>query len=47
MPRTIELDDDLAERIDGHLEDGETIEEYIAELVAIYEQEGRFLQEGA
>lgn len=42
MSRTIELDDDLATRIEGHLEDDETIEE----LVAIYEQEGRSLREG-
>lgn len=47
MVRTIELDDDLAERMEGHLEDDETLEEFIEELVAIYEQEGRFLQEGA
>lgn len=47
MARTIELDDDLAARMDGHLEDDETIEEFIEELVAIYEQEGPFLQEGA
>ncbi|WP_254763710.1 DUF7557 family protein [Natrinema marinum] len=47
MTRTIELDDELAQRIEGHLEDDETIEEFVAELVAIYEQEGRFLQEGA
>jgi hypothetical protein len=47
MSRTIEIDDDLAERIDGYLEDDETIEEFVEELVAIYEQEGRFLQEGA
>ncbi|WP_254526099.1 DUF7557 family protein [Natrinema caseinilyticum] len=47
MVRTIELDDDLAERIDGHLEEDETVEEFIEELVSIYEQEGRFLQEGA
>lgn len=47
MSRTIELDDELATRIDGHLEDDETVEEFIEELVAIYEQEGRFLQEGA
>ncbi|WP_254768470.1 DUF7557 family protein [Salinilacihabitans rarus] len=47
MARTIELDDALAERIESHLEEDETIEEFIEELVAIYEQEGRFLQEGA
>lgn len=47
MVQTIELDDDLVERMSGHLEDEETLEEFIEELVAIYEQEGRFLQEGA
>jgi len=47
MPRTVELDDDLALRIEDHMEEDETMEEFIAELVAIYEQEGRFLQEGA
>lgn len=47
VTRTIELSDDLAERIEGHLEDDETIPEFVEELVAIYEQEGRFLQEGA
>lgn len=46
MGRTIELDDDLVERMEGHLEDDETIEELIEELVSIYEQEGRFLHEG-
>lgn len=47
MATTIELSDDLTERIEGHLEDDETIEEFLQELVSIYEQEGRFLQEGA
>lgn len=46
MARTITLSDDLRERLEGHLEDDETIEELIAELVTIYEQEGRFLAEG-
>ncbi len=46
MTRTIELDDELATRMEGHLEEDETLEEFIEELVAIYEQEGRFLQEG-
>ncbi|GAB3035728.1 DUF7557 family protein [Natronobiforma cellulositropha] len=46
MGRTIELDDDLAARMETHLEEGETLEEFIEELLAIYEQEGRFLQEG-
>lgn len=30
----------------SHLEEDETLEAFIEELVAIYEQEGRFLQEG-
>lgn len=46
MTRTVELDDDLVERMEGHLEEDETLAEFIEELVAIYEQEGRFLQEG-
>ena len=46
MSRTIELSDELIERLESHAEEGETIEEFIEELVAIYEQEGRFLQEG-
>jgi hypothetical protein len=46
MPRTIELDDELAERLEKHLEDGETIPELIEELVAMYETDGTFLQEG-
>mgnify|MGYP006914282336 CR=1 FL=1 len=47
MPTSVELSNDLAERIEGHLEDDETVEEFLEELVSIYEQEGRFLQEGA
>ena len=43
---TLELDDELMARIESHLEDGETAPEFIAEVVTIYEQEGRFLQEG-
>ncbi|MFC6954586.1 MULTISPECIES: DUF7557 family protein [Halorubellus] len=46
MPRTIELDDELAERLDRHLEEDETIPELIAELVSMYETDGTFLQEG-
>ncbi|GAA0202984.1 DUF7557 family protein [Halobaculum roseum] len=47
MGKTIELNDDLVERIEEHCEEDETIEEFLQELVSIYEQEGRFLQEGA
>ncbi len=45
--RTIELDEEVVERIETHLEDDETVSEFVEELIAIYEQEGRFLQEGA
>ncbi|QIO25400.1 hypothetical protein [Haloarcula sp. JP-L23] len=47
MTRTIELNDELVERLKSHTEEGESLEEFIEELVSIYEQEGRFLQEGA
>lgn len=46
MTTTINLSDDLGERIESHLEEGETHEEFIAELVSMYETEGAFLQEG-
>lgn len=46
MARTVELDDELVERLEGHLEEDETIEELIEELVNIYEQEGRFTDQG-
>jgi hypothetical protein len=46
MGTTIELDADLYERLQGHLEEGETVEEFIAELLSMYETEGSFMQEG-
>lgn len=46
MVQTIELDDELAERLEGQLEEGETLAEFIEELVNIYEQEGRFTDQG-
>jgi hypothetical protein len=46
MSQTVELDDELIERLEGHLEEDETIEEFIEELVNIYEQEGRFSDPG-
>lgn len=46
MTYTVELDDTLIERIQSHLEEGETPEEFITELVNMYETEGAFLQEG-
>lgn len=46
MTYTVELDDELIERIRGHLEEDETPEEFIEELLNMYETEGAFLQEG-
>ncbi|MFC3957091.1 DUF7557 family protein [Halovivax cerinus] len=46
MTYTLEISDDLRERLDEHTEADETYEEFIAELVSIYETEGAFLQEG-
>jgi len=46
MPTTIEIDDDLAERIERHLEEDESMAEFVDELVTVYETEGAFLQEG-
>jgi len=46
MTTTIEIDDDLAERMKGHLEDDESLAELVEELVNVYETEGAFLQEG-
>lgn len=46
MVQTIELSDDVVHRLEEHLEDDETIEELIDELLTIYEQDGRFLAEG-
>lgn len=46
MSRSIELSDDLVERLADHLEEDETMEEFIEELVNIYEQEGRFSDPG-
>ena len=46
MTHTIEISDELRARLDGLLEEDETHEELIAELVSMYETEGAFLQEG-
>ncbi|SEP27639.1 hypothetical protein SAMN04487948_1318 [Halogranum amylolyticum] len=45
MTVTVELDDELAARLETHLEEDETYEELIEELVGIYES-SRFVQEG-
>lgn len=46
MTHTIEIDDDLAERIETHRDEGQSPEEFVEELVAMYETEGTFLREG-
>lgn len=46
MVYTLEISDELKERMDNHLEEDETHEEFITELVSMYETEGAFLQEG-
>lgn len=46
MTTTIEINEELRERLEIHLEDDETIEEFIDELLTMYETEGAFLQEG-
>jgi predicted CopG family antitoxin len=45
VSHTIEISDDLRERLDRHLEDDESYAELIEELVNIYES-SRFVQEG-
>ena len=46
MPHTLEISDELRERLDRHVEEDQTYEEFIEELVSVYETEGAFLQEG-
>jgi ferritin-like metal-binding protein YciE len=46
MAQTIELSDELVARLENHLEEDETLEELVEELVNIYEQEGRFSDPG-
>ena len=46
MAHTVELSDDLHRRIEAHLEEDETVAEFIQELVSMYETEGTFIQEG-
>ncbi|NHN43158.1 hypothetical protein G9C85_16185 [Halorubellus sp. JP-L1] len=46
MPKTIEFDDDLVDRLESHLEEDESIQELVEELVSMYETDGTFLQEG-
>lgn len=46
MTTTIEISDELEERLVAHLEEDETCEEFIEELLNAYETEGAFLREG-
>jgi hypothetical protein len=46
MTYTLEISDEFKDRLDGHVEEGETYEEFLEELVSVYETEGAFLQEG-
>ena len=46
MTHSIEISDDLRERVENLLDEGETVEEFIEELVSMYETDGMFLQEG-
>jgi hypothetical protein len=46
MSYTLEISDDLKERLEDHLEEGESLEEFVEELLSMYETEGAFLQEG-
>lgn len=46
MTHTLELDDDLVQRLDDHCEEGQSYGEFIEELVSMYETDGTFLQEG-
>ncbi|ELZ01555.1 hypothetical protein C482_07264 [Natrialba chahannaoensis JCM 10990] len=46
MTHTLEISDDLKNRLDEHREEGQSQEELIEELVAMYETSGTFLQEG-
>jgi hypothetical protein len=46
MPTTIEIPDDLAERLKSHCEEGQTTAELVEELVSMYETEGAVLRDG-
>lgn len=46
MTYTLKISEELKERLERNLEEDESYEEFIAELLSIYETEGEFLQEG-
>ncbi|WP_394739150.1 DUF7557 family protein [Natronococcus roseus] len=46
MTHTLEISDDLKDRLDSHCDEGQSPEDLVEELVSIYEAEGTFMQEG-
>ena len=46
MSPTIEISEELKNRLDHHLDEDETYEEFLEDIVGHYETEGRFLREG-
>lgn len=46
MGDTVELSEELSQRIERHLSEDETVEQFIEELLNHYESEGNFLWEG-
>ncbi|WP_185715619.1 DUF7557 family protein [Halocatena pleomorpha] len=46
MTYTLQISDDLKARLDDHLEEDESYEELITELVSMYETGGTFHREG-
>lgn len=46
MTETTELSEELTARIERHLGEGETPEQFVAELLNHYESEGNMLWEG-
>lgn len=46
MTERIEVSDEVRERLDKHIEEDQSYEEFIDELVSMYETDATFLQEG-
>lgn len=46
MSFTLEVSEEFKERMDRHVEEGETYKEFLEELLNHYESEGAFLWEG-
>ncbi len=46
MTATIEVPEELLDRLESHTDEDETVAEFVAELVSMYETEGRFFTEG-